>query len=139
MIAPVFVDTSALIALISRDDTWHAQAIRTFAQLAQQRRPLLTSSAVLYELLDGAAARGPMRAAAVKLLQSIRQSPQWTVVHLTEDHVRKGESLYFSRMDKVWSLTDCTNMEIAREHRVVDVLSSDSDFDQAGFQALLRP
>jgi len=56
---------------------------------------------VLYELLDGAAARGPMRAAAVKLLKSIRQSPQWTLVRVTEEHVRKGESLYFSRMDKV--------------------------------------
>lgn len=94
---------------------------------------------MLFELLDGAAARGPMRAAAVKLLKSIRQSPQWTLVHVTEEHVRKGESLYFIRMDEVWSLTDCTNMEIARECRVVDVLSSASDFDQAGFQTLLRP
>ena len=43
-----------------------------------------------------------------------------------------------SRMGKAWSLTDCTNMEIAREHDVIEVMSSDSDFEQAGFKVLLR-
>lgn len=138
MTAPVFVDTAALIALISRDDAWHARSNAQFALLSGQNRPLLTSSSVLYELLDGAAARGAMRAAALRLVRSIRDSVQWTVVHVTAEHMRKGEALYASRMDKVWSLTDCTNMEIAREQKVEEVLTSDSDFEQAGFQVLLR-
>jgi predicted nucleic acid-binding protein len=90
--APVFVDTAAFIALISRDDAWHLRAREQFAMLAQQRLPLLTSSAVLFELLDGAAARGPMRTAAMRLVDSIRKSPQWRIVHVTEEHMREGES-----------------------------------------------
>lgn len=138
MSAPVFVDTAALIALLSRDDTWHLRAREQFALLARQRRDLLTTSAVMFELLDGAAARGPLRAAAVRLSDSIRQSPQWNMVHVTADHMHAGEALYAGRMDKRWSLTDCTNMEIARAHDVVEVMSSDGDFEQAGFAILLR-
>lgn len=138
MTEPVFVDTAALIALISRDDAWHERAHARFALLNQQRRALLTSSAVLYELLDGAAGRGPMRAAAMRLVESIRQSQQWRIVHVADEHMRKGEALYASRMDKAWSLTDCTNMEIARQHGIIDVMSSDGDFEQAGFKVLLR-
>ncbi len=137
MTAPVFVDTAALIALLSRDDAWHARALAQFALLTQQRRMLLTSSAVLYELLDGAAGRGPMRAAAMRLVDSIRRSQQWRIVHVADEHMRKGETLYASRMDKAWSLTDCTNMEIAREHDVIEFMSSDGDFEQAGFKVLL--
>lgn len=79
-----------------------------------------------------------MRAAAIRMIQSIRDSSQWAVIHVSEDHMHKGEALYAKRMDKAWSLTDCTNMEIAREHGVAEVLSSDSDFGQAGFTVLLR-
>ena len=138
MTAPVFVDTAALIALISRDDAWHAQVHEQFAILAKQGRTLLTSSAVLYELLDGAAARGTMRAAAIRLVHSIRDSPQWTIIHVTDESMRKGEALYATRMDKLWSLTDCTNMEIAREHEVQEIMSSDNDYEQAGLRVLLR-
>ena len=137
MTGPVFVDTAALIALISRDDAWHALAQKQFTSLNGQNRPFLTSSAVLYELLDGAAARGPLRSAALSLIHSIRNSRQWPVIHVTTGHMRKGEMLYASRMDKVWSLTDCTNMEIAHEHGVEDVMTSDGDYQQAGFRALL--
>ena len=79
-----------------------------------------------------------MRAAALRLVDSIRQSQHWRIVHVADEHLRKGEALYASRMDKAWSLTDCTNMEIAREHDVIEVMSSDSDFEQAGFKVLLR-
>ena len=82
----VFVDTAALIALLSRDDFWHVRAHEQFALLSGQRYPMLTSTAVLYELLDGAAARGPMRKAAMRLASSIRNSPQWRIVHVTEEH-----------------------------------------------------
>ena len=88
MTAPVFVDTAGLIALISRDDAWHERARAQFALLTQQRRLLLTSSAVLYELLDGAAGRGPMRAAALRLVDSIRQSQHWRIVHVADEHLR---------------------------------------------------
>lgn len=46
---PVFVDTSALVALVSRDDSHHGDVAKAFALLAEQNVPLVTHSYVLVE------------------------------------------------------------------------------------------
>ena len=39
----------------------------------------------------------PQREAAMRRASSIRKSPQWRIVHVTEVHMRAGEALYASR------------------------------------------
>lgn len=46
MPAEVLIDTGAILALLDRQDQWHAPCVHTFTQL---RFPLLTSEAVLTE------------------------------------------------------------------------------------------
>jgi uncharacterized protein len=44
------------------------------------------------------------------------------------------------RIDKQWSLVDCSSFVVMQEHQVTDVLTTDHHFQQAGFQVLLsRP
>jgi len=45
----VFVDTSALIALVVANDSAHASALRVFTRLELQQAALVTSSYVLVE------------------------------------------------------------------------------------------
>ncbi len=52
--------------------------------------------------------------------------------------MEEGISLFESRTDKRWGLTDCISFEVMRENGVVDALSADHHFEQAGFRALLR-
>jgi len=47
MAADVLADTGAILALLDRDDRWHAPCVQAFRNL---RLPLLTSEAVLTEL-----------------------------------------------------------------------------------------
>jgi hypothetical protein len=47
MVASGLIDTGAILALLDRDDRWHAACVQAFAGL---RLPLLTSEAVLTEL-----------------------------------------------------------------------------------------
>jgi predicted nucleic acid-binding protein len=71
---PVFVDTSALYALLDRDDRRHADAAAIWRRLAEEARPLTTHSYVLVEAFALVQRRlGP---AAVRALQS---SPQRVV------------------------------------------------------------
>jgi predicted nucleic acid-binding protein len=50
----------------------------------------------------------------------------------------EGISLFESRPDKRWGLTDCISFEVMTVQGAVDALSADHHFEQAGFRALLR-
>ena len=39
---------------------------------------------------------------------------------------------------KKWSVTDCTSFVVMRRRRIVEALTADTDFRQAGFTPLLR-
>jgi len=43
-----------------------------------------------------------------------------------------------STTDKEWGLTDCISFVAMRQRNLTEALTADSDFEQAGFKALLR-
>jgi predicted nucleic acid-binding protein len=45
---------------------------------------------------------------------------------------------YERRADKAWSLTDCISFQVMTQRGIVDALTADHHFEQAGFHALLR-
>jgi len=47
-------------------------------------------------------------------------------------------NLYKDRIDKEWSLTDCTSIAIMSENRISTAFTSDHHFEQAGFKILLK-
>jgi hypothetical protein len=46
--------------------------------------------------------------------------------------------LYHQHADKDWTLTDCSSVLVMRERGLMDVLTADRHFEQAGFNALLK-
>jgi predicted nucleic acid-binding protein len=59
------------------------------------------------------------------------------IVPPQEAHFDAGYSLYASRPDKDWSLTDCISFVLMKELGVSEALTGDHHFQQAGFVALL--
>ncbi len=49
-----------------------------------------------------------------------------------------GIELYRTRSDKDWSLTDCISFVVMEQRGIVDALTGDHHFEQAGFRALLK-
>jgi uncharacterized protein len=49
-----------------------------------------------------------------------------------------GCELFGNRPDKDWSLTDCISFAAMSRLGLVDALTGDKHFEQAGFQILLR-
>ena len=45
--------------------------------------------------------------------------------------------LFADRPDKHWSLTDCISFVVMNREGIVDALTGDRHFEQAGFRALL--
>lgn len=130
----VLVDTSFLIGLALEDDQLHETALKWHRAVSRQR---VITEYVLVELADSLSAEHS-RAKAAKMIQQLRASRSVEVVAASQTLLANGLSLYESRRDKQWSLTDCISFVIMKDYGLSDALSADHHFEQAGFRALLR-
>jgi predicted nucleic acid-binding protein len=72
------------------------------------------------------------------LLESLEQDPNIEIIPMTEGLYKRGFELYQSRPDKEWGITDCISFVVMQERSIMEALTTDKHFEQAGFQALLR-
>ena len=129
----VFADTYYFIALINHDDADHERV----TNLAQTfRAPMVTTEFVLVELAD-AMATEPCRVKMSAIVETLRALPSLKIVPASSHWIDAGFSLYSSRKDKEWSLTDCISFEVMWRFNLQDALTHDHHFRQAGFQVLL--
>ncbi len=134
--ATVFVDTAAWLALFNSRDAYHAEAVRTMRSLEQGGTEMVTTEFVLLEVAD-ALPRLAHRARAIGFLNDLRLLPNLLIVAATNGLLDEGWSLYKSRPDKEWGLTDCTSFVVMRRHGLTEAFTSDHHFEQANFIKLL--
>jgi len=129
-----FVDTHYLLALVNPRDADHALAIKhSQGQVSQ----LATTTWVLVEFADALSAVAS-RARAARIIRAFQVEPFVEVVAPTKIQFDLALDLYEQRLDKGWSLTDCLSFLLMQSRGLVDALTADHHFEQAGFRALLR-
>ena len=136
MPAEIFLDASYAIALSSSTDLHHARALSLADRLEKTPTPLVTTRGVLLEI-GNALAKLRYREAATRLLEALESDPQVEIVSISDDLYRRAFGLYRSRTDKEWGLTDCASFIVMRDRGVLEALTADEHFRQAGFQPLL--
>jgi uncharacterized protein len=129
----VFADTSFFVAVIGPRDVHHDRAIAFMREYDAQ---VLTTDFVLVEF-GNYLFRIKDRPTFEPVLQNIRTNTQYEIVAATRELLERGIQRYVARPDKEWSLTDCISFVVMEEHRVTEALTSDGDFEQAGFTKLL--
>ena len=130
----VFADAAYFIALLNPVDNFHAHAV----ELARRPPgPLVTTHWILAEVGDGFSQPGN-RAKFGRLLELLSSTPNIEVLPPTIEQFRAGAALHASRPDKRWSLTDCITFSVMTDRGLVDALTTDYHFEQAGFRALMR-
>ena len=134
--APLFIDTAYLYAQINLSDGWHPAAARWQSRLEAARRRLLTTEFVLIEVADGLSAVR-LRARAVRAIDLLRASPWVEIVPASTDLFAEAVQLYRDRPDKDWGLTDCSSFVVMEQRGLIEALTTDEHFRQAGFRALL--
>lgn len=131
---PIFVDTVYWLALVSKNDRWHGQALDWSSRIEEQ---LVTTDAVLTEVAD-ALCRADRRRWAVEAVEAIRADRSITSISGSAKLFTDGLKLYAARRDKDWSLTDCMSFVVMKDRKIEQALTADVHFVQAGFRALLR-
>ncbi len=69
---------------------------------------------------------------------SARSDSNYDVVPCKQETYDAGFKLFSSHRDKHWSLADCISFGVMREKALVDALTADHHYTQAGFNAVFR-
>ncbi len=135
MTPPTFVDTSYILALANTADQYHTQARAAALQMSP---PFITTEAVLTEI-GNALAKVRWRHVGVMTLQALRADTHVEIVSIDPHLFDQAVTLYSSRPDKEWGLTDCISFVVMQDRGLTEALTTDVHFQQAGFRALLQP
>ena len=133
MRTPIFIDTAYILALVNTADQYHHQARATAAAVPP---PFVTTEAVLVEI-GNALSKVRWRHLGIDTLRDLRTDPDIEVVPVDATHFDRAVALYSSRTDKEWGLTDCISFVVMQERNLTHALTTDRDFEQAGFQNAL--
>ena len=132
----IFIDTSYVFATINPRDQWHSIAGIWQRSVSDAGPQLFTTEFVLTEIADGLASIN-FRQAAKRAIDVLISNPSVEIIPVSSDLFSKALTLYESRIDKNWGLTDCSSFVVMKDHGIDDALTTDDHFRQAGFNALM--
>lgn len=134
----LFIDTSYLIAVENADDQYHKSASNHWRDLLKASpRLLVTSSYVLVEVVTLLNNRR-LHSRAVGLGNNLLSSRLFNVVHVDEELFYEAWNYFQKYKDKTYSLTDCVSFVLMKKVGIVEALTFDKHFTQAGFAKLPR-
>ena len=129
----VFVDTSALIALLDASEARHSACAKEWKRLLAADAVFVTSNYVVVETCAVAQRRLGMD--AVRSLTTDFM-PLLAVDWVDEPVHAAGHAAMLTANRKELSLVDCVSFEIMRRRDVSDAFALDEDFDDQGFSVV---
>lgn len=130
----VFAGAYFFFAFLSSRDHAHQKAVDYFESF---NGVLITTEAVLTEVADGLSAPGD-RSTFGELYDDLQRAPEVKIISTDRDLFGAALNLYRSRPDKEWSLTDCISFVVMKREDLLEALTGDHHFEQAGFHSLLK-
>jgi hypothetical protein len=132
----IFVDTSGWIAVLNRDDEYHDLALELVQEFKTTQNGLVTTDWVLAETGNGLA-RTAARESFLNSVSSLFQSAKSRLIWIQEEILEESMTLYAKVDDKKWGIVDCASIVVMQHENIMDVLTADRHFQQAGFHCLL--
>lgn len=129
----VFVDTSALYAVLDADDRRHAQAREAWADLLTGQTPLVCTNYVLVETFALTQSRLGMD--AVRTLQE-DIVPVLQVTWIDEARHERAVSAVLTADRRQLSLVDCASFNAMRELGIKTAFAFDDHFAEQGFDCI---
>ena len=134
----VFVDTSGWGHLADPAQQFSGKASAIYKE-ARLSGGIVTTNYVIAELT--ALLIRPLRVHGSKridIVNGIKSSSFIDIIHIDGALDAKAWKLLEERPDKMWSLVDCSSFVLMKELGITDVLTTDHNFEQAGFVRLLK-
>ena len=123
-----FVDTSAIVAYLNKNDQNHEEALMIFSNLAKTRTILYISDYIQIET-HGLLVSRANRTIAQKFLEDT----SWNIEIVTPEDKSKAISLLKKYQDKDFSLTDASSFVVMERLGLKTAIAFDVHFKQYGF------
>ncbi len=127
----LFVDTSAILAIIDADDERHAEALGVWSSLADRSESAITSNYVLVEATAVLSRRLGFQ--AVRLFQT-DIVPVLSVRWIDEVTHERAVAALLTAGRRDLSLVDCVSFEVMRQLGLDSAFAFDAHFLQQGFR-----
>lgn len=127
----LFVDTSALYAVLDRDDGFHSAARQHWLELLAGEELLLLTNYVLVECFALVQAR--LGIEAVRVLHD-DLLPVFLVHWVNEEDHRNAVQAVLAAGRRDLSLVDCSSFAVMRRLRLRKAFSFDAHFEEQGFR-----
>jgi predicted nucleic acid-binding protein len=133
----LFVDTSGWANLIERKSSLHRNVSRVYQQAIMQHRLLVTTNYIISELVALLASRSRTpRQEIVLFVDALKTTPHVEIIHIDIALDNEAWQLLKRRMDKDWSLVDASSFVVMARYGMMEALTTDHHFTQAGFVRL---
>ncbi|HVA26728.1 MAG TPA: PIN domain-containing protein [Candidatus Baltobacteraceae bacterium] len=127
----IFVDTSALYALVDWDDAAHSSATAILQALLRDRRKLVSTNYVIVELLSLVQRRKGM-AAVAKIIADVLPGIEHVIVDA--DLHDAALELCLGENRRHLSIVDCSSIAFMRRTKITRAFAFDTDFERFGIE-----
>jgi predicted nucleic acid-binding protein len=137
--AELFCDTSGWGNLVDPTQPYHNLATKLYRSARDNHQGVITTNYVITELV--ALFTSPLRiprSTTIAFIETLKSSPYIEVIHIDRSLDQESWELLANRQDKVWSLVDCSSFTVMRQRNISEALTTDHNFEQAGFSRLLK-
>ena len=129
----VFLDTSAFLAILNKDDTKHQSAKKFWGELIYSENILITNNYVLVESF--ALIQRRLGLESVRVFQE-DILPLINVEWIDKAMHEAGISALLTASRKKLSLVDCVSFEVMRNLGIKKVFAFDPHFEEQGFEII---
>ena len=124
------------MALSRQRDQYHRQAAAWNQFVVRTGSGIVATEAVLWEWLNGLS-DASTRGVAAEGYRRAHADARIEVVPFQPELIDSAVHLYRTRSDKDLSLTDCLSFVVMEQRHLMEALTTDSHFEQAGLKATM--
>ena len=130
----LFVDTSGWAYYLDRQAFLHPLILAFVKNTVARRRHLVTTNYIITELVALLSSRYHLpRQQVIQAVNAIKKDTSVEVIYVERSIDDEAWTLLEARLDKEWSLVDASSFVVMSRFGMIQALTTDHHFTQAGF------
>lgn len=126
----ILIDTSAIFALLDKNDQAHGEAKALFGRAFESGQQFFIHNYLITEATALIQARLGFRAAA----EFVKNADKFEIIWITPEIHDMAREHWFNRARRQLSFVDCVSFKVMEQEGIDTALTLDDDFKKAGFK-----